>query len=73
MKKYAPKIKQVIHQTWAYEQDSDLLCKNQGYKRHEDMFKDIENAYKSAARDINAEFIIPSEELFQKLISAWRL
>lgn len=70
VKKYAPKAKQVIHQTWAYEQDSDLLCKNQGYKRHEDMFKDIESAYKSAARDINAEFIIPSGELFQKLISA---
>ena len=73
IRKCVPKAKIAVHQTWAYEQDSDLLCKNQGYIRHEDMFKDIENAYKSAARDINAEFIIPSGELFQKLISAWRL
>ena len=69
VKEYAPKAKMVIHQTWAYEQDSDLLCKNQGYKSHEDMFRDIEKVYKSAAKDINAEFIIPSGELLHKLIS----
>lgn len=68
VKKYAPKAKQIIHQTWAYEQNSDLLCKNQGYKRHEDMFIDICKAYKDAAKDINAEFTIPSGELFKELI-----
>lgn len=68
VRKYAPKAKQVIHQTWAYEQDSDLLCKSQGYKRHEDMFKDVEEAYNNALSDIKADRIIKSGELFQKML-----
>ena len=63
-----PKAKIVIHQTWAYEKDSGRLTEELGYKKHEDMFKDIKKAYSKAAKDIDADFIIPSGELFQKLI-----
>ncbi len=68
VKKYAPKAKQIIHQTWAYEQDSDRLCVELGYTNQLDMFKDIEASYQKAAKDIDAEKIIPSGELFQKLL-----
>ena len=63
-----PKTKIVIHQTWAYEEGSDKLTNQMGYLTQIDMFSDIENAYKKAAKDINADFLIPSGELMQKLI-----
>lgn len=69
VKKYAPKAKQVIHQTWAYEQDSNRLCVELGYKDQKDMYNDIKSAYDKAAQAIDAEFIIPSGTLFQKLVA----
>ena len=34
------------------------------------MFRDLQDAYKKAAEEINADMVIPSGELFQKLIEA---
>lgn len=65
-----PKAKIAVHQTWAYEQDSKRLNEELGYKNHTDMFNDIEASYKKAAEAINADMIIPSGELFQKLIAS---
>ncbi len=59
---YAPKAKQVIHQTWAYENGSDRLCKDMGYLKDSDMFENVRNAYAQAAEDISADLIIPSGE-----------
>ena len=66
IKKLCPKAKLVIHQTWAYENGSVRL-KDMGFDSHEKMFADIEKSYKKAAKDINAEFIIPSGKLVEKL------
>ena len=63
-----PKAKIAIHQTWAYEQDSHRLNVELGYKNHTDMFHDIEKSYDEASKAIDADFVIPSGELFQKLI-----
>ena len=65
-----PKAKIAIHQTWAYEQDSQRLNIELGYKVHTDMFKDIREAYDKASKAIDVDFIIPSGELFQKLITS---
>ncbi len=65
-----PKAKIVMHQTWAYEQDSNRLNVVLGYNNHTDMFKDLQAAYKKAAKAIDADFIIPSGEVFQKLIAS---
>ena len=64
-----PKAKIAIHQTWAYEQDSLHLNERAGYKDHRDMFSDIKSAYKKAAKDVNADIIIPSGETLQRLIA----
>lgn len=64
-----PKAKIAVHQTWAYEQGSYRLNTELGYSDHKDMFCDIEKAYKKAAEDIGADFIIPSGELFECLIA----
>ena len=65
-----PKAKIAIHQTWAYEQDSNRLNVELGYQTHTDMFEDIKNAYEKAAEAVNADLVIPSGELFQKLIES---
>ena len=66
----APKAKVVIHQTWAYEENSEKLNDIMGYKSHSDMFRDLEEAYKNAAEAVGADFIIPSGELFEKMIAS---
>lgn len=68
-KKCAPEAKQVIHQTWAYEQGTQLLHEVMGYADQKDMFSDVKKAYDEAAKDIKAEFIIPSGEIMQALIN----
>ncbi len=65
-----PKAKIAIHQTWAYEQDSHRLNIELGYKNHTDMFEDVRASYEKAAKDIKADFIIPSGEVFQRLIES---
>lgn len=65
-----PKSKLVIHQTWAYEDGSNRLNVELGYKNHIDMFNDIKLSYEKAAKDIDADFIIPSGELFLSLLAS---
>lgn len=67
---YVPKAKQLIHQTWAYEQGSERLVDVAGYDDQAVMFADIKAAYARAAEDIAADGVIPSGELFQKLLAA---
>ncbi len=64
---HAPKAKQLIHQTWAYEDGSPRLCEVMGYSARKDMFLDISKAYKKAAADIDAHGIIPSGKLLENL------
>lgn len=66
VKYHAPHAKQIIHQTWSYEQGSEKL-KNMGFSDQADMFSQIERAYNSAADSINAQ-IIPSGKMLQELI-----
>ncbi len=68
VKTCVPKAKIVIQQTWAYEEGSVKLIENMGYNSHKEMFKDLQEAYKKAAEEINADMVIPAGELFQKLI-----
>lgn len=65
-----PKTKVVMHETWAYEQGSVRLNDELGYKDYKDMLSDIKLSYEKAAKAVNADFIIPSGELFDKLIEA---
>ena len=42
---FCPNAKIMIHQSWAYEQDSKRLNEELGYGDQHDMFRDIEKAY----------------------------
>ena len=60
----APKAKIAIHQTWAYEPESERLTKSMNYSTHNEMLGDIVNAYQEAAKHIGADYLIPSGEVF---------
>jgi len=61
VRKYCPKAQLLVHQTWAYEAESEKL-RSIGYDTPEKMMIDIRNAYHNAAKAIRAEGIIPSGE-----------
>lgn len=69
VRKCVPKAKIAVHQTWAYEDDSERLTKELNYKKHEEMFRDIEIAYNKAYDLIDADFLIPSGKLFEALLA----
>lgn len=62
---YAPKAKQMLHQTWAYEQGSQRLCAELGYQTRQEMYADLAGAYRQAAADIGADGIIPAGYAFE--------
>lgn len=68
IRRLAPKAKLLIHQTWAYEQGSERLCVELGYKDQSDMYNDIKASYEKASKEINADDMILSGELLQLLI-----
>ena len=70
IREYCPKAKILIHQTWAYAENSDKLINVAKYDTAIAMTKDIIKTYDQAAKDINAYGIIPSGELFSKLTEA---
>ncbi|MBR2341435.1 MAG: SGNH/GDSL hydrolase family protein [Clostridia bacterium] len=58
VRKYCPKAKIYMHQTWAYEEGSERLNKV-GYESTEAMLSDIEASYEKAAGRIKADGVIP--------------
>lgn len=68
IRRCAPKAKLCIHETWAYEQGSERLS-NLGYQDYRDMYQDLHAAYQQAAKDIDADRIIPCGTLLMALAS----
>ena len=68
VRKCSPKVKIYLHNTWAYERDSQRLLEIAKYETPKKMLEDIVKAYSSAAKVINADGIIPSGQLFDKLL-----
>ena len=66
VRKYCPKAKLLIHQTWGYETGSPRLYNlGRGYETYEDMFAETKRCYAKAATDIQADDIIPSGQAFR--------
>ena len=64
VRKMCPKSKILVHQTWAYADDSDRL-KNVGFEKYDDMFDGVKKCYSFAAESINADGVIPGGEALQ--------
>lgn len=69
VRKYCPKAKLLMHETWAYEDGSEML-EQVGYERALDMYQELHEAYEKAAADIQADGVIPSGTLMRALLSA---
>lgn len=69
VRKHCPKAKLFIHETWAYEENSDKL-RNVGCEKAEDMYWGIHTAYEKAAEDIQADGMILSGTLMRSLLLA---
>lgn len=67
VRKYAPKSKLAVHETWAYEEGSAKL-QALGFEKRADMYNALHESYQKAAKEIGADFIIPSGTLFQKML-----
>ena len=67
VRKYAPKSKLAVHETWAYEEGSAKL-QALGFEKRADMYNARHESYQKAAKEIGADFIIPSGTLFQKML-----
>ena len=65
-----PSAKLVIHQTWAYEQDSHRLNIELKYNDYKQMLCDIIQSYQKASQDIKADYIIASGEVFGALLES---
>lgn len=64
----APTARLIVHQTWAYEKDSERLHQIAGYDRAEDMLGDVVAAYAQFAARIRADGVIPSGEMLAALL-----
>lgn len=65
-----PGARLLIHQTWAYERDSERLCGELEYREPGEMFRDLKAAYAKAAASIRADGVLPCGEAFQNALEA---
>lgn len=66
VKKYSPKSKIYIHQTWAYEEGSKRLNEELKFEHTEDMYKGLAEAYDKAAKAVGAVGMIKNGEAMYK-------
>ncbi len=64
----APGAKLLMHQTWAYEQGCQRLNGELGFRDQQEMLEEARQAYRSAAKAIQADGIIPSGEAMMKAL-----
>lgn len=69
VRKFVPKAKIYIHQTWAYEDGSEKLTRT-GYDSFDNMLADVVKTYSLGKEMINADGIIPSGEMLGALLKA---
>lgn len=60
VRKYCPKAKLLIHQTWAYETGSIKLAGQERFATDAEMFAAVEDAYNKAFDMISADGLIPA-------------
>ena len=68
IKKYQPKAKLLLHQTWAYEDGSDRLIQWTGYNTAKAMLAEIQKTYAEVAKSEGFDGIIPSGTLIDMML-----
>ena len=68
IKKLCPKAKILIHQTWAYEDGSDLLFNTAHCNTAEEMYSAARKAYHQCLKDLPFDGIVPSGDAMIKSV-----
>ena len=68
IRQHAPLAGQRIHQTCAYEQGSERLTAELGYRDQYDMYSDLKDAYEKAAMELGGLPVIPCGTAFQNAL-----
>ena len=68
IRRYSPKAKIYIHETWAYSQEFTRF-ESMGCTDQRDMYEKLHAAYAHAAEAINANGILPCGSAFQRLLA----
>ena len=68
IRELAPKAKLLLQQTWAYEDGTSRLYNIAGYQTSDAMLADIKHAYGEICREVGFDGVIPSGEMFAKLL-----
>ncbi|MBQ8184200.1 MAG: DUF4886 domain-containing protein [Lachnospiraceae bacterium] len=63
IRRMCPQTKVLVHQTWGYESGSQRLM-DQGFETYEEMFAEVKGCYQKAAREVQADGILPCGEAF---------
>ncbi len=66
VKEFLPNAKQYMHETWVYPENSEVFALTE-FKTREQMIPFVKRAYERAAKEINAEGIIPSLDVMNDL------
>lgn len=69
VRKYVPKARVYCHETWSYEEGSERLAKA-GFERETEMREAVVSTYRSVAKKVGFDGVIPSGELFGSLREA---
>ena len=72
VRKYQPTAKIAIHQTWAYEVDSQHSGFGNYEKNRYIMHARLNECYRRAAKIVNADYFIPCGNLIATLRDSWR-
>ena len=66
IRELCPKAKIYVHQTWAYDEESERI-RQIGFENRDAMFAALKSAYSTFAERVGADGIIPCGEALQKL------
>ncbi len=67
-RRYCPKAKLALHETWMSETGSAKLIK-MGYEKSSDLYVDIHAAYAQAMEETKADILIPSATVVNRLLN----
>lgn len=66
IKEYAPNAERILHETWAYEIDSDHDCFDRYNHNQKEMYQRLREAYQSAADKLSVR-LIPCGDIIQNV------
>ena len=70
VKTYCPEAKLYVHQTWSYEDGSDVMSELTPFKTSEEMHKSVRACYEKMNKQVNADGMILAGELVQMMLSS---